>query len=570
MFATRATRNLIILRPRLAYRHGSGGNDNVHGHHHEIKEVHPNSAEYYEKYYGHLASKDPKHSYFFEAITSPAFLQCVAELNASEFKVKPLDAKEIRNKYKEQLKTFESVGVNELEKSGVSKRIIDVLHKVYQMRAKVPQFEIEDGVKSLGFLGNRTNMRATYSDYPDYPLFKLLNPFVWYQWKEIARTNPSKGFTNASRCEHNVRRLKGFIGFARAVQRGLKEEERKLVEKILGPPSEEEKKQISEGIKQIIEASKVSKKKGIAAFKEVYANVPNTPAHKDFFLNEVKALQKRSKALVKADNVEFETTKSLIAPEKQIDNFSYEQLGVSHPYSATVADLDKLFEKCGKPEFFKSFYENVRAFLQKPNVRKDFELLELIGKTEFSADQLLEFSDAFADHTFSDELLNDVANPHPLSAKILGERVSYLATDKVNYTKRFDEGDWTDYNQVDELSPKDKAKFDKIWNSDLLESPTPMHPPFNTALEEIIHYKLIRLAEEIYEIDLSTDLGMATFDRFLHEYDISPGEDTLDRCHAHPPNFHTYDELPILKFDGYSEDFSTFQLEHEKKRNVEH
>jgi len=197
-------------------------------------------------------------------------------------------------------------------------------------------------------------------------------------------------------------------------------------------------------------------------------------------------------------------------------------------------------------------------------------MLHLIGEADVSADQLLELADSFADHTFPDELLNDVANPHPISARLLGDRVAYMSYDKINYTKRFDEGDWSNYRDVDHLSPAEKADFDKkMWDTDLLDSPTPMHPPFNTALEEIIHLKLIRLAEDVFEMDLGTDIGIASFDRLLHEFDISPGEETLDRCHPNPPPHHTYDELPILKFDGYAEDFSSF-LEQEKSRNVEH
>jgi len=63
--------------------------------------------------------------------------------------------------------------------------------------------------------------------------------------------------------------------------------------------------------------------------------------------------------------------------------------------------------------------------------------------------------------------------------------------------------------------------------------------------------KLERLAREFYQFDLDTDLGIASFDILCRTFDISPGELTLERTHGYPPEWHTYEELPIIKFDGY-------------------
>jgi len=46
------------------------------------------------------------------------------------------------------------------------------------------------------------------------------------------------------------------------------------------------------------------------------------------------------------------------------------------------------------------------------------------------------------------------------------------------------------------------------------------------------------------------DLGLAKFDLFCRSFDIYAGEPTLERS-RYPPDYHTYDELPILKYDGY-------------------
>jgi len=79
---------------------------------------------------------------------------------------------------------------------------------------------------------------------------------------------------------------------------------------------------------------------------------------------------------------------------------------------------------------------------------------------------------------------------------------------------------------------------------------------FASAQEMIFHMKLYRLAQDFYGLDLNTELGLMTFENMCHTYDISPGEDTLERCHTYPPDAHTYIELPVIKYDGweYSDD----------------
>jgi len=86
--------------------------------------------------------------------------------------------------------------------------------------------------------------------------------------------------------------------------------------------------------------------------------------------------------------------------------------------------------------------------------------------------------------------------------------------------------------------------------------------PFGTAIDTIYHEQLKRLATEFYGFDLDTDLGRLQFEMFMHTYDISPGEEYLDRSHPTPTPIHTYDELPIIKYDGYedSDDPDIYQL----------
>jgi hypothetical protein len=46
---------------------------------------------------------------------------------------------------------------------------------------------------------------------------------------------------------------------------------------------------------------------------------------------------------------------------------------------------------------------------------------------------------------------------------------------------------------------------------------------------------------------------MAMVDHLVHTYDISPGEQTLERSQPIPMPEHTFDELPIMKFDGWED-----------------
>jgi len=94
--------------------------------------------------------------------------------------------------------------------------------------------------------------------------------------------------------------------------------------------------------------------------------------------------------------------------------------------------------------------------------------------------------------------------------------------------------------------------------------------PFATGGDEIYHQQLLRLATEFYGFDLDSDLGRIQFEMFMHTYDISPGEEYLDRSHPTPTPIHSYDELPIIKYDGYedSDDPDIYQLgQHSNKHH---
>jgi len=197
------------------------------------------------------------------------------------------------------------------------------------------------------------------------------------------------------------------------------------------------------------------------------------------------------------------------------------------------------------------FLEDLKAALEEitqPEEQRQLTIIDLLGKADLDDKRELQLLSFFEDQSDPEELLNDVMNPHPIAAKLWGDRVKDLARNNIEYTRHFEEGTestWRDIN--------DNPKYQRAFERTQLDSNTPSHPPYSNALEEIFHMKLIRLATEYLHFDLNTDWGIAQFDAFCHEFDISPGEDTLERCHPYPPPHHTYDELPIMKYDGYSE-----------------
>jgi len=202
------------------------------------------------------------------------------------------------------------------------------------------------------------------------------------------------------------------------------------------------------------------------------------------------------------------------------------------------------------PQFSKNLKllsKNVEKRLSPKEPFPGFHVLEELIHYELSVGQSEELLSIFKrDEGVSDSILNDVLNAHPVAAKLLGDRLDIFVNDYMGYTEHYYEGAETIFPDV--TSDPD---YMMGWKKDAhFQSPTPNHPPYNSPLEEVYQWKLERLAQ-ILNIDLSTPVGLSQFEIFTHTYDLSPGEPTLDRVHSYPPWYHTYEELPIIKFDGY-------------------
>jgi len=185
-------------------------------------------------------------------------------------------------------------------------------------------------------------------------------------------------------------------------------------------------------------------------------------------------------------------------------------------------------------------------------MQDQFYILYLLNTSTLTERQQDELLDVFRDNSKASvdtKVLLDALNPHPVAKRLWGHRIRHLCTESTEYTKHFEEGGDSNF-QTEPTWPKGMKQN--------LEHPAfncpPLNPSqFNCAAEDLQHMKLLRLAVDYYEMDLNTVEGMAAFDLLVHTYDISPGDDTLERTHPSPPDHHTYEELPIIKFDGWEE-----------------
>jgi len=210
-----------------------------------------------------------------------------------------------------------------------------------------------------------------------------------------------------------------------------------------------------------------------------------------------------------------------------------------------------------------------KTFLKKiePDVETQIEVLEAIRKADLQPEEIDALLSIFIkdDDGLDSALLNDAINPGTLAGKLWGPRLMMNVWDNILYTRDYHEFPENNSMVRTPTDPKAKEKMEELTkNHDIPYAVV----PFATGYDELYHHKLLRLATEFYNFDLSTEMGYLQFDLFLHAYEVSPGEDTLDRVHPIPTPNHTYDELPIIKFDGYDE--SDDPELHEKAEGEEH
>jgi len=493
------------------------------------------SKEYIEKNFGYL--KDAKNqplageTIATGALSSPAVLQAIAEINSTEFSIGKLDAKTLKAKYQEQLSNFEAVRRPALEREGQPAVVIDQLREIYTVRANVSMWELEQAVKELGFLDGK-ELRVTKRSLESFPVWKVLGLPSPMNTDLINPAGAVAPKSNEEYAAENVRLLRGARGLATALQKGLSEEQynhlfAQLETKVVSPARAAELLQKVEQFRASLPSKKLSRselKSTVAPFLDSLA-----PPEREYLLK----LSGASK------EVAIATTSSL--PEKyEPEEFRGRVAEVSKKLKAQNPGLAPRVERL----------EQAVEFILKPENQRKLRLLDLLGRVELSKTEQEQLLAPFADKSLDDALLNDVQNAHPIAERLWGDRMAWMASDNVNYTKHYE--DVSDNGLFKDSHDVDQVKLKKV-ESKRYDAPILGPYPFNSGIEEVIHWKLQLLAEKFLGFDLSTDLGIAQFDSFVHNYEVSPGEDTLDRVHGYPPPLHTYDELPIIKFDGWDE-----------------
>lgn len=485
------------------------------------------------KHYGFLKSEksQPDKLWFLQAMNSPLVLNCIAEINATEFAFKKLDANVLKAKYKEQLTNFETQHRPAMEKAGISQVIIDHLHDIYKVRAAVPLIELKRAVQDLGFIGDR-QLRVTRGGLLARPPWRALKLRSLINSENFSLSYKDSFKSNEQMAADNIRFFRGVRGFMNALEKGLTNEQYEHLERTMAKYllTAEDQKAIAErveGLRELIRTKSPSLDSEIKRLVQDYP--PGTPQHR--YMKELVAAERISEQ-VPVTALTYPPTSSAVTVSEFKNNLS----------EAIKRSLAKNPEK-------KALYEKFQALIDhatQPEEHRKLRLADMLGKIPDEA--VKELFDPFIDSADDDALLNDVLNPHPLAARLWGDRVAWMGTENLHYTRHFEEGESTGLYKDVTANPK----YEEALKSEFFDAPTLGPYPFNSALEEIQHVKLLVLAKML-GFNLDDDIGIAQFDSFCHNYDISPGELTLDRVHEYPPPAHTYEELPIIKFFGWDE-----------------
>lgn len=201
--------------------------------------------------------------------------------------------------------------------------------------------------------------------------------------------------------------------------------------------------------------------------------------------------------------------------------------------------------------------ENAIKVMTTKESQKKLRTLSLLEGSNMLASEMEKVLEPFASlsQDVSEDLLNDVANPHAVPLLLWANRMQWLADDHVSYTQEYEEfaanGTFKDINDPKHAGAR-KFVQDGIEEGRFEDSGIHFYPN-NSGFEDVVTAQIELMAERYLGFDLSTDDGVAAFDAFAHSHKISPGEVWLDRVHPYPPPLHTYDELPIIKYDGWDD-----------------
>jgi len=360
--------------------------------------------------------------------------------------------------------------------------------------------------------------------------------------------------TQDERMDRNIRHLKGWKALSDAFSRGFTDEEYTHVTSFLKGYtfSVETLNTLNSETGELKHLMEVDKPKAETFMMTLLEKYPNESKEREYFLSKLKS----------AD--EYQTPGGHITKDG-----TYSHTPLESPYATSVTEtpltseaisaaIDKgLAAEAGNARnttILSQVKAAFNALFTKQNSRdlEVFALLRTANLDQEKLDDLYNFflkTPAFPSE-ITDKLLGDVLHPNPISAKLWGDILMANSYEAIEYQRKFHDlpGSFTS----DFSAPEVQHQYNNISkNGEYTFVPAAI--PFTSGFDELYHAKLLRLANDYYNFNVESDVGAIQFDLFQHAYDISPGEDSLDRVHPFPMPEHTYEELPVIKFDGYEE-----------------
>jgi len=176
---------------------------------------------------------------------------------------------------------------------------------------------------------------------------------------------------------------------------------------------------------------------------------------------------------------------------------------------------------------------------------KDVEVINTVIKSKPTPEQLNQILELFASKNTSpqlDSINKRIQTENPIGDALWSHYIPALNKEILVYTQHYSEAPKSRLRNVEDIKdlPTGLSLIDIIRKAEI----EPIKR--NTAAEDIITLKLERLAEW-YGMDLENENDLVRFSVFMHQFDISPGERTLDWTVDSLPPEHTFEELPIIK-----------------------
>lgn len=550
----------------------------------------PASPEALKAEHGYLLGPEyfPEADWGEQLLGSTSVLECLAEFSSTEYSipVSELSGSSLKAKYRQQYVHFVTVRAPAMVKEGISRAILHKLKDIYKIRTLVSEEEIQRALVSVFAIlstnsdkKNASQWRLTFNGNNQWPLWKMfevrlpgMGDRIRPEYAADTQWWGRHAVTNAESCKVNIEMFRGTRAFMKAVDRGLTAEERAKVKAIilrnpLDDNIDEHTKKAVAGFIAELQAMSHETQADRTAYVKRYKEIANafgkdahgvdarmyfyrSYPHSEEFVKSTEVEPQEGDVVLELGVHYFASPEEAAAKRAEMKKELIEETNQLHQKVVAGGDAAKIKQS-----------ERMKAsvdFILEENTQGTLELMQLLQSTPISDRRLNEIAAVFSTEKAdpaSDDLLNQVLNPHPVAQKLWATRVQYLCMDHTSYTEEFMYGNET-LSLREKNWPREKKPYDigLIDNEEVLarhEFPRELY--FNSAQEELFHAKLFRLADDYLDLNLGSDAGILAFENFVHTYDVSPGEATLERCFSGPPPAHTFAELPIIKFDGWEE-----------------